>query len=129
MPDILGQGMSQEETERMMDEMFPTREEIPMYVLSNETKVNGAIWMTNPEALNEISEKMGGDYYIWSDSEYVKLPEDAFDGFLGDDEFTLKYSTSVSNRNYLTQSQNDDSAAVNTTETSYNLSFKKVSAK
>lgn len=73
--------------------------------------------------------EMGGDYYIWSDSEYVKLPEDAFDGFLGDDEFTLKYSTSVSNRNYLTQSQNDDSAAVNTTETSYNLSFKKVSAK
>ena len=72
--------------------------------------------------------EMGGDYYIWFDSEYLKLPEDAFDGFLGDDEFTLKYSTTVSNRTYLTQAQKDDTTAVNTTTTSYNLSFKKVSA-
>lgn len=81
MPDILGQGMSQEETERMMDEMFPTREEIPMYVLSNETKVNGAIWMTNPEALNEISEKMGGDYYILPSSihEVIIVPKVGMD--------------------------------------------------
>ena len=81
--------------------------------------------------INDITIKffeMGGDYYISFDNEYVKLPEDAFDGFLGDKEFTLKYSTTSDNRSYLTQAQKDDTAALNTTDISYNLSFKKVSA-
>lgn len=69
----------------------------------------------------------GGDYFISFDNEYIALPEDAFDGFIGDDEFTLKYSTKKDNRSYLSQAGYENAAGnVDTTEIEYSFTFKKV---
>lgn len=47
----------------MFEDMFQMENE-RMFVLSNDTATNGAIWMTRPEALEEISERVGGDYFV-----------------------------------------------------------------
>ena len=77
--DIVDQGMSKEEAREMFAEMFPNSE-ARMYVLSNATKVNGAIWMTDPDALEMISEKVGGDFFILPSSvhEVIIVPNDGY---------------------------------------------------
>ena len=90
------------------------------------------IWAGYGYVINNISiaiYKMGGDYYINPfNDEYIKLADDAFDGFLGDEEFSLKYSTVGTSRLNLTQAAKDDTTVVSSTTTTYDLKFKKVSA-
>ncbi|MCR5625352.1 MAG: DUF5688 family protein [Lachnospiraceae bacterium] len=62
-PDLMDDGMSKEQAESMFEDMFQVENE-KMFVLSNDTATNGAIWMTRPEALEEISERVGGDYFV-----------------------------------------------------------------
>ena len=102
--------------------------------MSNYSYYNkgSTIWGDYGYVIKDISVeiyKMGGDYYInpFGD-EYVKLADDAFDGFFGDDEFTLKYSTVGSSRMNLTQAAKDDTTVVSSTTTTYDLKFTKVSA-
>ena len=51
--------MSKEQAEEMFEDMFPGAD-VDMYVLTNESKINGAIWLTNQDALEMVSEKLGG---------------------------------------------------------------------
>lgn len=70
-----------------------------------------------------------GDYFIQFNNEFIPLPEDAFDGFIGDDEFTLTYSTTKDNRGYLNETNHTNAAgALNTTDVEYKLTFKLVEA-
>ena len=70
-----------------------------------------------------------GDFYVWYDKEYVKLPEDAVDGDFGDDEITIKYTLSnADTRTGLNETQKNDTTVVQSTETAYNFTFKLVEA-
>ncbi|WP_022933555.1 hypothetical protein [Treponema bryantii] len=69
-----------------------------------------------------------GDYYYEINDEYVKLPEDAFDGDFGDDEFTIKFSTTNNTRKNMSQAQKDDTTYVGSSETAIELTFKLVEA-
>lgn len=69
-----------------------------------------------------------GDYYINFDNQYVKLPEDAIDGDFGDDEITIKYSTTNNTRWWMSETQKNDTTYVGSTETAYDLTFKLVEA-
>ncbi len=77
-PDMLERGMSMEDVETLLDDI---EDEIPAFVLSNETKINGAIWMTSPEALEALSEKLGGDFLILPSSihEVIAIPSESDD--------------------------------------------------
>lgn len=69
-----------------------------------------------------------GDYYVKNDKEFVKLPEDAFDGEFGDKEFKLKYTTTSNTRANMTEAQKEDTTYVGSTETAYEFTFKLVEA-
>ncbi|WP_022933562.1 hypothetical protein [Treponema bryantii] len=70
-----------------------------------------------------------GDFYVWYDNEYVKLPEDAVDGDFGDDEITIKYTLSdADTRTGLSETEKNDTTVVQSTETAYNFTFKLVEA-
>lgn len=58
--------------------MLPPEEDIPsMYVLTNEDKLNGAAAVLDPKTMEEISEKVGGDFYVLPSSlhEVIILPD------------------------------------------------------
>lgn len=58
--------------------MLPPEEEIPsMFVLTNEDKLNGAAAVLDPKTMEEISEKVGGDFYVLPSSlhEVIILPD------------------------------------------------------
>lgn len=62
-PNMINDGMDKDMAESMFDDMFPD-EGVQMYVMTNESKVNGAVWMTNADALETVSEKVGGDFFL-----------------------------------------------------------------
>ncbi|MCR5625615.1 MAG: DUF5688 family protein [Lachnospiraceae bacterium] len=62
-PDIMEGGISREKAEEMFSEMFPGEND-KMFVLSNDTSVNGAIWMTDPDTMKMVAEKMEGDFFV-----------------------------------------------------------------
>jgi len=65
LPDFAQEfGVSEEEAREMLGDMMPTNDGPDIYCLSNETKINGAAALVNPEVQKMISEKVGGDYYI-----------------------------------------------------------------
>ncbi len=80
LPDMMSGGANREEAEEMFRDMFPP-DDGKMYVLSNESKVNGAIWMTSTEALDQVAEKLGGDFFILPSSihECIIVPDEGFD--------------------------------------------------
>ncbi len=58
--------------------MLPPEDEIPsMYVLTNAEKMNGANSILDPKTMEDISEKVGGDFYILPSSlhEVIILPD------------------------------------------------------
>lgn len=70
-----------------------------------------------------------GDFYVWYDNEYVKLPEDGVDGDFGDDEITIKYTLSdADTRTGLSETEKNDTTVVRSTETAYNFTLKLVEA-
>lgn len=66
-------------------------------------------------------EEIDGDYYMVLQWAYVNV-DDAFDGFIGDDEFTFKYTTAVLDNQSWTQAE-VDAKEVNNTSTTYDLTF------
>ena len=79
-PDMMAPGMSREEAEEMFNDMVPS-DGMDMYVLTNESKINGAVWMTNVEALDVAAERIGGDFFLLPSSvhECILVPKNGFD--------------------------------------------------
>jgi len=71
---ILGEGMP----ESYADEIIHTQgEQCPMWVLSNESRIDGAVAMASQDTLKEAHEKLGEDYYILPSSrhEVILVPQ------------------------------------------------------
>ncbi|MBQ6903291.1 MAG: hypothetical protein IJQ26_02115 [Lachnospiraceae bacterium] len=64
LPDMLSGGMSREEATDMVKGMFPPELDRGMYVLTNQSKHHGAAVILNPKTMDEITEKVGKEYYI-----------------------------------------------------------------
>jgi len=65
------------ENDPMVDMMLPPEDpDMQMYVLSNEQNVNGASEILNQKAMDEIAEKLGGDFVVLPSSvhETIVLP-------------------------------------------------------
>ena len=63
MVDIfIKENMPKEMAEQMLSEMGP--EELPMWIITNEKGLNGAVQMLYDENLHGLSEKMGDDFFI-----------------------------------------------------------------
>ncbi len=95
------------------------------------TAYNGLVYYKKYQGtyLELTIQDFDGDYFIGFNNEFIALPEDAFDGFIGDDEFTLTYSTTKDNRSYLNETDHTNAAgALNTTDVEYKLTFKLVEA-
>lgn len=86
---------------------------------TNDPSANSLPALSIPE-FGEID----GDYYVLADSAWVSA-DDAFDGYIGDDEFTFKYSSAAYDGR-MTQTQKDANA-VNNTSATYDLTFTLVS--
>ncbi len=56
-------GVSDDRAEEMLDDMVGDMQ-IPMYVLSGANSVNGAACIASPSVLENLSEKLGGDYFV-----------------------------------------------------------------
>ncbi len=58
---------------------------VPLYVLTNEKKSFGAVWITEDEVLKEVGEKLGEDYYVLPSSvhECIILPVSVTDDSMG----------------------------------------------
>ena len=54
--------MPKEMAEQMLSEMGP--EDLPMWIITNEKGLNGAVQMLYDENLHGLSEKMGDDFFI-----------------------------------------------------------------
>lgn len=68
-------GMSEEQIDEMCDELFAP-EEIPMFVITNDLKLNGAATIYYSDALEKIAEKVRDDLYILPSSihEVIAIP-------------------------------------------------------
>ena len=77
MPDMIRSGMTEEEAKDAIAAMIPEIGEEKMYVLTNDDKLNGAAVLLNDKVMDEISDKLGGDYYILPSSihEVLIIPE------------------------------------------------------
>lgn len=64
------------ENDPMVDMMLPPEDGPQMYVLSNEHNMNGANEIMNQKAMDEIAEKLGGDFVVLPSSvhETIILP-------------------------------------------------------
>lgn len=64
------------ENDPMVEMMLPSEEGPQMYVLSNEHNMNGANEIMNQKAMDEIAEKLGGDFIVLPSSvhETIILP-------------------------------------------------------
>ena len=65
------------ENDPMVEMMLPPEDaDVQMYVLSNEQNVNGAAEILNQKAMDEIAEKLGGDFVVLPSSvhETIILP-------------------------------------------------------
>ena len=70
-------GVDRETAQEMIESMMPPEDK--MYVLSNEQKLNGAAALLDDKMMNQIAEKVGGDFYILPSSvhEVLIVPADA----------------------------------------------------
>ena len=64
-------------TEEEFDVAIPASEDKEMLILTNNSKLHGAVWMTSSKALESISEKLGGNFFILPSSihECIAVPE------------------------------------------------------
>ena len=78
LPDMMRSGMSEEEARETIAQMIPSTPEEKLYVLTNEDKLNGAAIVLNDKVMDEISEKLGQDFYILPSSvhEVLVVPKD-----------------------------------------------------
>ena len=65
LPSLIAEcGGDREQAEQMLEAMMPPMEDGKMYVLTNEQKTNGAAVILNDKVMDQISEKVGGEFYI-----------------------------------------------------------------
>ena len=64
MPDMLMDGMNPEEAAEAVKTLFPPDMDERMYVLTNQDKHHGAAAILNKRIMEEVSEKVGKEYYI-----------------------------------------------------------------
>lgn len=63
LPDVMNNmDLDREEAIAFIEQMTPDDEK--MYVLSNDQKLNGAAVILNEKAMEDITEKIGGDFYV-----------------------------------------------------------------
>lgn len=63
LPDVMNNmDFDREEAIAFIEQMTPDDEK--MYVLSNDQKLNGAAVILNEKAMEDITEKIGGDFYV-----------------------------------------------------------------
>lgn len=74
--DMLAEGMSPQEAEAMLEMMHA--DQVPLTVVTNEMKVNGASALFYPEVMDQLAEKIGGNFFILPSSvhESLVLPDD-----------------------------------------------------
>jgi len=70
-------GLDREAAQEMVESMMPPEDK--MFVLSNEQKLNGAAALLDDKMMDQIAEKVGGDFYILPSSihEVLIVPADA----------------------------------------------------
>ena len=75
--DMAATGMSQDDIDMMMDSMGLDVSN-PMTVVSNEQGINGAAVMFYPEQMDQIGDRLGGDFFILPSSvhEMLVIPDD-----------------------------------------------------
>ena len=64
MPDAMTNGMSREEAAQVIDTIFPREQDETMYVLSNEERLHGAAAVLNKGIMDEVTKRLGREYYI-----------------------------------------------------------------
>ena len=64
MPDMMDNGMSEEEARRAVKTMLPPGQEETMYVLSNRNRLHGAAALLNVGMMDDITGKIGKEYFI-----------------------------------------------------------------
>lgn len=64
LPDMLRNGMSEEEARESISHMIPPTEEEAMYVVTNEDKIHGAAVLLDEKFMDEVCAKVGKDFYI-----------------------------------------------------------------
>lgn len=64
LPQMMSNGMTEEDARDAITDMLPPTENEAMYVLSNEDKLNGAAMLLNDKVMDDITEKVGTDYFI-----------------------------------------------------------------
>ena len=73
LPDMMRNGMTEEEAREAIAGMIPPTSDEMMYVLSNEDKLNGAAVLLNDKVMDDITEKLGQDYFILPSSVHEVL--------------------------------------------------------
>ncbi len=73
LPDMMRSGMTEEEARDAVAAMLPPTPNEAMYVLSNEDKLNGAAMLLNDKVMDDITEKLGQDYFILPSSVHEVL--------------------------------------------------------
>ena len=72
MPQMLEMtGGDEQAAKDMLDSMVPPEE--AMYVVSNEEKLNGAVAVFDQKTMDDIAEKVGGDFYVLPSSIHEAL--------------------------------------------------------
>lgn len=80
LPQIMSDlGLSKEAALDYIEQMIPDGNE-QMYVLSNDSKLNGAAAVLNEKAMEDIAEKVGGDFFILPSSIHELLVVPKQDG-------------------------------------------------
>lgn len=73
---LLNEKMAEEDTNEILDDMQSRNTEVPMYVLTNESKLNGAVCLFYTNVLKEFCNNMNRDIYILPSSihEVILIP-------------------------------------------------------
>ncbi|MCR4745745.1 MAG: DUF5688 family protein [Lachnospiraceae bacterium] len=64
LPEMMRDGMSEEEAKVMIKSMVPPTPENNVYVLTNEDKLHGAAMILSDKVMDDVTEKIGQDFYI-----------------------------------------------------------------
>ena len=64
MPDMMNSGMSEEEARKAVESMVPPATDDMLYVLSNEARLHGAAAILNKKIMDDITDKLGKDFFI-----------------------------------------------------------------
>ncbi|MDO4460763.1 MAG: DUF5688 family protein [Clostridia bacterium] len=75
--DLISQGAPKEDIDHILDVEFPSRDPSGLTVISNTDKQNGASVLFYHEALDQIAEKLGENFYVLPSSihELLAVPE------------------------------------------------------